>query len=783
MFKKFIKTIFLKEKKYFLFVYIAVVLSLFSYILWNNVILWVKNYLKEEIKPLVWADIVMSSDSKIDFWIFSSFENYFKKADVIEIDSILFDKNNKPILYEFVYHSENYPFYDTFSYDTINPDWFAVVDKLTYDTFWEYLEIFWKKIKVKWIITKRPLWEISIYSNDKKIYLPITLFNSELNETNSRLNYKIYLNFLWKYDEKIVLSLKEKSKETSIRVRTINDRQDNIWEITDRFYFFINWFNLVIFILTFFIVILSLESFFKKNKSNFGLLNIFWMTKRRIFVYSFFSIFLVFLFGFIISLILNYLVLNLLQNNYSFFYFFEESIIKWFFIMIVLLIVWVFSPIYKIFKSNINNLLKDSSDFSNFSNADYIIYLFLIFFSFFFINIISWIDIIYSLIFTISCLFVVILFYVLIKYLLLFSFKIFAKKIKNFYIFDSIRSTIKPWNVSFLIVFSSIISFLSIFIFFVFSGSFLSYLQNITKESNDMFVINAQGSDIAKIWKYFREDEIFEIVSLRINNINWKTLDEHLNTPNVSREFSREFFSTTNSLDNKIIKWEKLQVWTVSVDIEFASRLWLQLWDKINFSVAWLEKELTIINFREAVRSWTNPFFFFMLDKSDFEKYPKTYILSYKQSEKAKDLELTLAKETSWNLTFINTKDIIDIVLWVAEKILRVVYFSLFYIFIFSFISFLVSILFLKSFKDYKIKILHILGWIKKKLFLWVKFEYFYLILIWLLFSLFFGSLILFVVFSFIDYFSISYFYYFSSILFLLSIFLFINIFIYFYSN
>ena len=309
MFKKFIKTIFLKEKKYFLFVYIAVVLSLFSYILWNNVILWVKNYLKEEIKPLVWADIVMSSDSKIDFWIFSSFENYFKKADVIEIDSTLFDKNNKPILYEFVYHSENYPFYDTFSYDTINPDWFAVVDKLTYDTFWEYLEIFWKKIKVKWIITKRPLWEISIYSNDKKIYLPITLFNSELNETNSRLNYKIYLNFLWKYDEKIVLSLKEKSKETSIRVRTINDRQDNIWEITDRFYFFINWFNLVIFILTFFIVILSLESFFKKNKSNFGLLNIFWMTKRRIFVYSFFSIFLVFLFGFIISLILNYLVL------------------------------------------------------------------------------------------------------------------------------------------------------------------------------------------------------------------------------------------------------------------------------------------------------------------------------------------------------------------------------------------------------------------------------------------------------------------------------------------
>ncbi len=783
MFKKFVKTIFLKEKKYFLFVYIAIVLSLFSYILWNNIILWVKNYLKEEVKPLFWADIVLYYDSKINSNYFSSFDSYFKKAETIEIDSTLFDKNNKPTLYEFIYHSDNYPFYETFSYDVIDENWFAVVDKLTYETFWDYLDIFWKKIKVKWIITKRPLWEISIYSNDKKVYLPISLFNSDLNETNSRLNYKTYLNFLWKYDESVVKSLKEKLKDKSIRVRTINDRQDSIWEITDRFYFFINGFNLVIFILTFFIVILSLESFFKKNKSNFWLLNIFWMTKKRIFLYSFFSVFLVFLFGFIFSLILNYFVLSFLKNTYSFFYFYDESVIKWFFIMIVLLIVWVFSPFYKIYKSDINNLLKDSSDFSNFSKRDYFIYLFLIFFSFFFINIISWIDFIYSLIFTLFSLFIVVLFYFLIKYILIFCFKLFSKKNKNFYIFDSIRSTIKPWNVSFLIVFSSIISFLSVFIFFVFSWSFLSYLQNITKESNDMFVINVQSSDIEKIWKYFTKNEIFEIVSLRINKINWKTLNEYLNTPNVSREFSREFFSTTNTLDNKIIKWEELKVWTVSVDIEFASRLWLKLWDKINFSVAWLEKELVIINFREALRSWTNPFFFFMLDKSDFEKYPKTYILSYKQSEKQKDLELNLSKQTSWSLTFINTKDIIDIVLWVTEKILKVIYFSLFYIFIFSFISFLVSILFLKSFKDYKIKILYILGWIKNKLLFWVKFEYFYLLLIWLIFSLFFGSIILLLIFSFIDYFTISYFYYLYSILFLFIIFLFINIFIYFYTN
>jgi len=783
MFSKFLKIIFLKEKKYFFFVFLAVTLSIFSYILWNNVILWVKNYLKEEIKPLVWADVVLSADKNIELDYFKSYLSWFIDTKTIEIDTTIFDKNNKPILYELVYHKDNYPFYETFSYDKINEDWVLVVDKLTYETFWEYINIFDKQFKVKWIINKKPLWEISLYSNNKKIYLPLEFFNSELNETNSRLNYKIYLNFIWKYDEKIVDDLKKIWEDKSIRVRTINDRQDSIWEITDRFYLFINAFNLVIFILTFFIIILSLESFFKKNKLNFWLLNIFWLTKIKIFIYSVYSIFILFLVSFLFSILLNFIFLLFLQKQFSFFIFYFDSFLRGFFILIILFIVWIFTPLYKIKKSNINNLLKDSSDFSNFSFKDYLIYLSLIFVWFFFINLISGIDLIYSFFFTIFSIFLVILFYLTIKYILVFIFLKFGDKIKKFYIFDSIRSTIKPWNVSFLIIFSGIISFLSIFIFFVFSGSFLSYLKNITTESNDMFVINVQNNDLQTIEKYFEKNEIYEIVTLRINKINWKTLDEHLNTPNVSREFSREFFSTTNSLDNKIIKWEKLQVWTVSVDIEFASRLWLQLWDKINFSVAWLEKELTIINFREAVRSWTNPFFFFMLDKSDFEKYPKTYILSYKQSEKPKDLELTLSKETSWNLTFINTKDIIDIVLWVAEKILKVVYFSLFYIFIFSFISFLVSILFLKSFKDYKIKILHILGWIKRKLFLWVKFEYFYLILIWLLFSLFFGSLILFVVFSFIDYFSISYFYYFSSILFLLIIFLFINIFIYFYSN
>jgi hypothetical protein len=50
--------------------------------------------------------------------------------------------------------------------------------------------------------------------------------------------------------------------------------------------------------------------------------------------------------------------------------------------------------------------------------------------------------------------------------------------------------------------------------------------------------------------------------------------------------------------------------------------------------VAGLPIVLEVQNIRASERSGTNPFFFFQLEKSDFEKYPKTYIISYKQSDK-----------------------------------------------------------------------------------------------------------------------------------------------------
>ncbi len=766
-------------EKYFVFVFLAVFLSLFSYILGNNIVLSVKDYLQDQIKPLVWGDMVLSNRDDLDENAFmQKYENTFDIAKTISINSTLFDNEKNPSLVEIVYHSENYPFYNQFEYEIINENGKIIVNQNTLEKYWNTLEILGKKYLVKWVIKKSPLWNISIYASQNTLYLPIDEFDKTLNSTNSRLDYEYYLLFKGEYEQKYKEILRNDPILKDFRVRTLTDRNDSIWDITDRFYVFINFFNLVVFVLTFFIVILSLETFFKKIKKTIGLLNIFWLKKRKIFYYNFLVLFWVFLSSFLLAYLLNIWVMNLISIKYEFFQSKFESFYKGFFITLVLLFVWVFSPVYKVWKSDISSLIKDEWNFSNFSIWDYFIYLWLIFSWFFWVNLISGINIIDSFLYSFWFILLILIFYVLIeKILILGSSGLRSLQKTNFYLFDAIRSTIKPGNVSFLIIFSGIISFISIFVFYVFSGSFLNYLQNITKTWNDTFVINVQQNDINWIKKYFSDDEIFEIVTLRIKTINWKTLEEFLNQERVPRQFSREFSSTTKILDNKILSWKPLKTSWVSVDREFAWEFGLKLWDKITFSVAGLEKTLEVINFREAVRNGTNPFFFFQLDKQDFEKYPKNYILSYKESEKFPNIEKILSDEVGNHLTFIKTKEILEIVISIANQILVVVYLCLWYIFIFSFLSFIVSLSFLSTFKTEKIKLLNMLWGNKKKLLQALNFEFIYLVFLWFLISFLFWSLILGIIFNFISYFSLDFWVFFVW----LAIIFFLLLFIYWY--
>lgn len=763
MINKIFKILFLNWKSYFLFVVIAVTLSLFSYLFSLNTISSINWLMREEIKPIVWWDIVISSNEwKIDIKLLEDFKDKFEIAKSIEIYTTLFDDyNENSYLYKVTYHTDNFPFYSDLIIDKINDNWIINVDKNSYEIFWENLEILWNNFDVKWIIIKDITSNIWIFSDENKIYLPINYWDDNLDISNSRIEYKYFFKLTdYNYQNQIWIIKNEIESKlwTNIeyRIRSLDDWDQNIEQITDRLYVYINFFNLIIFTITFFIIILSLEIFFKKIKNNIWTLKIFWLTNKKIFFYVWLFIISLFIISFILAILWNYIIINILNNSFNFFFFEHSNLINLIKITIILTLVWSLSPFYKISKSKIQDLIKDEWNFSNFWKKDYFIYLLIIFIWFLWINLSSNIKIIewfiYSSIFIISIIFI----YIIINYLLKIFFWILKKQIKDFYIFDWIRSTIKPWNLSFLIIFTSIISFISIFTFLVFSNTFINYLWNLNKISNDMFIINAQESDLEILEKYFEKDEIFEIINMRIEKINWQTLSEFIWTERVWREFTREFNSTTNILNNRIIRWQVLKEWYVSVDKEFWDRLWLKIWDNITFDIAGLKKTLTVTNFREAVRNWTNPFFFFQLHENDFKWFPKTYIVSYDSKNKAENITYTLSREIWPYLSYINTSDIIEIVVEISKQVQKVINIALWYIFIFSILSFIVSISFLITFKKEKTKILNKLWWEINKLKNWIKIEYIYLVWIWYWISIILWSIWLISIFKIIWYFQLN---------------------------
>ncbi len=754
MHQKILKTFLKQGTKYFVFVFIAVFLSLFSYMFSLNMTFSLQEYLSDQVKPLLWWDIVLSSQKPIDIDLDTDYPNVFISSESVEFDSTLFIDGN-PKLYEFLYFGENFPLYDTFQYQTINTDLWVILNQETYDYFGESIDVFGKKLPISGIISEEPLWEFSLYTTPK-IYIPAIHIPADVDETNSRVLYKKYYRFTADYNWALAEEIKEKYRQDGLRITSLSDRNETIGNITDRLYLFIHVFNISIILLSFFVILISMETFFKKITSKIGLLHVLGMSKWYILWLVCLSIIGVFLGAFLLAFLGNIFAFEYMWNAYDFFGFYPQTFWIWISIMIVLLCVWISIPVYKIYESPIWVLLKNSSDFSRFNTVTSMIYLCLFLLGFVVISFISGISFLTSLIYGFIGILLLVFWYFSITAWLRWCYQIIQKYRTNFYIFDALRSTIKPGNISFLVVFLSIVSSLALFIFFVFSGSFLTYLSGLISWGNNMFIVNIQQNDRENLSTYFDDEQVFEIINARIDQINGQNLAEFLWTDRVSRRFSREFFSTTYNLNDPLVSGRPLESGGLSVDAEFAKTLWIQLWDTIVLNIAGLKKELTIINTRRTEQNGTQPFFYFQLDSADFERYPKTYFASYKQSDYADDFDTQLQQSTISQLTFIDIKSITELLQGVANNIILIVYICMWYIIIFCVMSFLSSIEFLSQFKQKKMTILSTLWWDKKSLQQAGRIEYMYLVAIGFLFSWVFGVLSIGVLFYFIDFFTLA---------------------------
>lgn len=122
------------------------------------------------------------------------------------------------------------------------------------------------------------------------------------------------------------------------------------------------------------------------------------------------------------------------------------------------------------------------------------------------------------------------------------------------------------------------ISLLGITLFFIvfslFSFSFREKLLTDTRNTANIYAINILESDRENVEKVLSGAEMYSIMRVRIATINGKTLKEHLQVENPSREFTREFNVTTDTLDAPIVRGsQNIQSDEVSVDEDFSKRL------------------------------------------------------------------------------------------------------------------------------------------------------------------------------------------------------------------
>lgn len=727
MYLKLLKTFISKNFSRFFLIIFCISLSLTGFLVSDNLVNNIQRLIGNEAKPILWWDIKLEwswnlSEEQISYLddLQSNWQIDF--TEKIQTFSTITDKFWEPQLVSLVFVEDNFPLYWDYIVEERSIEGIgyaasqSVIDILEQDG---WLSLFNKEYKTAGVIEEFPGASLNFFDEGKQVVLPKSEFQALwIDQLWSRLEreYLVKVNDPNNFDT-ILESITKNSLFSDIRIRDYKrwgDRFEQIfWELDN----YIKYIVIVTFLLTILIIFLSVESFYIWNKKNFAILQILWLRTKKFFLFNISLFFWVFLVSFIISIILWYIIFWYIRTFElaADFTIIPSSLIEIWILGIIVLWISVIIPLLKFFSHSPLAGLKENF-LQVYTKKE-------VFFQILLVTI--WLISIYTIwigsfksavIFTsffLGAIFILSLVYSLILKLV---YKIF-KNTKNisFNIYDSIRNTIKPWNLSLLISWSFLKSFTILLFISTLSSSFLDTLNIDLTNNKNVYVINIPDEDIDKIEEPYRSDT-FSVILARISQINETDLSDHLAWKRGTWRYTREFNITDNALESvEILEGRKIKQWEVSIDYDFAQSIGIEVSDEVEFLVYWLKKTLTVVNTRNSTRSQIEPFFYFQVHPDDFKGFPKNHFLStYVDPDKVNAFKKNLLANTGEYISFIEVEDIIEQVQSISRKVLIVIQILFSYVFIFCIISLIISILFLVPFKQKKSKLYHTL-WASRK--------------------------------------------------------------------
>ena len=691
---KQLKQIFRSHRWRLLFVMVPVTIAIALFVLMRMIIGNVETQISDQTKPLLWADIVIESWS-IKEWVISfdqiveylsqyEFSQWIETSNLVEFWTNLLAEWVDPQLVNVLWVEENYPFYGevTILWETWNLEW-VYIDQETNNLFgtnWT-VTLWTQEFPIRWIIETLPWASLNLFDNWRTILMPYDLVESTwLTQLWSRVEYELLIKVADENIEWLVAYLKNnKEIANSYRIRDYTSRAGQINWILEDFDRYITTVLIMSFLLVVVIVITTVRTFFTLEKRSIGLYKVLWQSTNSLMLVYTLLFSWAFLLAWILWCIIGSLGIVWLQTLPETAWFIVMPWV-WFQSVVVLLIiavVWLILPYGEIFWEDALSLLRTEKKLIRSRKARLVQP----------VVIGLWIWLFYGVIlgerisgirFSLGLLVVWwIIWMVVMSFLRFITKTIWKRTITWFMRYDWFRSSIAPWNQSvtlwvWLTIISTVVIILSIL-----SQSFLTTLGWFTVDQPSLFILNIRQQDRPFVDETYPDAKLFDTILWRVVAINWISLQDHLRSQWQQwwrwGEFTREFNSTTSE-SAPVIAWKKVSPWYVTVDEEFAGRLWVWIWDVITFSIQWREVTLETSWLRKAERSWATPFFYFKFDAEEFKDAPRTYFRSAIVSKENKGIMKRTLIENLWpHLSFVDVDEIIENVQSIAEKIIAVI--------------------------------------------------------------------------------------------------------------
>ena len=738
------------QRKRFWILTLMIAIALSCYIIMDAFIVYANNRVATEAKPLAGADIIIESNrirnNQTTARVNELVWNLWIISKRIQLNTnITSDTDSR--LVQLLWVENTFPLYWKIDIQVLPNEnfWFGswiAVDQKTYDMLsWWVIKIGDLTTKVSGIIQENPGLSLNLFTQWRQLIMPLEKMEETwLLTTWSRAEYQYLIKL---YDTNNSKSLLEKLRNDELlkwqwRVDNFQERVSQIWSILDEL-----WVYLLLVIFCWFLLVavtsmLNIDEYLYRRLRTISIMQILWARKKQLFLFYW----LLFLSMTIFATLIANVIVSLIANQVwglpiiNWFSIPLSTRINWVLVALILIAVARSLPLLKIiFRTPLEWLAESSINITTKKERIRSIVIIIL-------GIVLVLRIIgetrrQTLILWWILLAGFILIRIIVRWLLYIWNKINAKYTNWFILFDAIRSTTRPGNTSILIASTLIVALSTALLITQFWGSFIKRLTFNNDNQPNWYIINLTKNDLDSVRAQWIQDKAFNVVLGRIISINNILLADHIkkNIPSWGDwwewRFTREYNITTVQLPpEETIKWPTIvpKDW-VSIDKWFAQSLWVSIWDKIEFNIAWKQFTVTVTSLRETNRTNFTPFFYFQLNEEQFANAPMTYFLTMKVAEEQKDsTRKMIADIIRPGVAFIEIDTIIWSIRTITERVIQVVQILLAVILLFAWFTNIVCVENMRYAKAFKMKLYHILWSTTYQTRLSIIYEYWYIL-------------------------------------------------------